>query len=385
MPVKYLFIALSLITVGCNNNTGTGGQKETSKAVPQSSQEQSGHASTPQGAQPVANGNNGNWQKLVMRPFRDNKGALLVEMPMPENWKVEAIRQQGDPGYTGPHNLKITDYPAQSFMYTNDPRMQQVYYQSGQRLRQMPGIEQIIKEDIAPQCASHGFEFVKWYEIPEVTKIDKWYNDQLYKAVPMETKNVAVGTEWKNSEGKPYFILMHLYTSQTAELNTWYYMLTDIKVDADYFEQARIQWIFTLANAHYALEPIMAYNQSEAQKAGRSWAQFNQRMAQNQASFEANQRAHVNRTEAINNAIMSGWRDRNAAMDKNQERTIDGIYERTNVVNTETGQQYKVAAGSNQYWMNNNGEYIATESHTYNPNLDENMNNVKWQELQEIK
>ena len=128
----------------------------------------------------------------------------------------------------------------------------------------------------------------------------------------------------------------------------------------------------------------MAYNRSEAEKAGRSWAQFNARMEQNQANFEASQRAHINKTNAINDAIMSGWRERNAASDRMQERTIDGIYERTNVVD-ESGQKYKVESGYNQYWMNSDGEYISTDKVDYNPNLDDNMNDQKWQELKEIK
>ena len=87
----------------------------------------------------------------------------------------------------------------------------------------------------------------------------------------------------------------------------------------------------------------------------------------------------------MNDAIMSGWRERNASSDRQQANTIDGIYERTNVQDPTTGQQYKVQAGANQYWMNNNGEYISTQLHDYNPNLDDNINQQKWQQLREVK
>jgi hypothetical protein len=70
---------------------------------------------------------------------------------------------------------------------------------------------------------------------------------------------------------------------------------------------------------------------------------------------------------------------------KNKSDFIDGIYEQTNVQNPETGQSYKVTAGANQYWMNNNGEYISTKLNDYNPNLDDNMNEVKWQQLKEVR
>ncbi|CBL45260.1 Hypothetical protein HDN1F_16770 [gamma proteobacterium HdN1] len=82
---------------------------------------------------------------------------------------------------------------------------------------------------------------------------------------------------------------------------------------------------------------------------------------------------------------MQGWKDRNAASDRQQAQRIDQIYERTNVVDPSTGQGYKVDAGANHYWMNNNGEYISTDQSGYNPNLDDNMNNQRWKELQEVR
>ncbi len=109
---------------------------------------------------------------------------------------------------------------------------------------------------------------------------------------------------------------MHVIVSETAELQNWYYFSTGLQANKTAFEGARKQLIFSLANTHYPLEPIMEYNQREAEKAGKSWAAFNQRLAQNQANFEASQRAHVNRTNAINDAIMSGWRERNTAGEK---------------------------------------------------------------------
>ncbi|MEZ5054280.1 MAG: hypothetical protein R2807_05875 [Chitinophagales bacterium] len=157
-----------------------------------------------------------------------------------------------------------------------------------------------------------------------------------------------------------------------------------LEADADVFEKAKKQFVFALENMRYNLEPIMAYNKEEAQRIGKSWKEFNARMAANQAAFEAHQIAHVNKSNAINDAIMSNWKQSNAASDKRQEQFVDYIYENEKVQNTETGQTYKVQQGYNQYWMNNNGEYIGTKSNTYNPNLDENMNEQKWQELKKV-
>ena len=215
--------------------------------------------------------------------------------------------------------------------------------------------------------------------------MDRWYSEQLYKAMPSRADVAAFGIEWKTSEGNPYFLLLHINVSTSQTIQSWYYSASSLEADPTHFEAAKKQYIFSLANMHYNLQPIMTYNQQEAQRVGQSWVQHNQRMAQNQASFEASQRAFVNKSGAINDAIMSGWRERNAASDKQQEQTIDNIYERSNVQDPSTGQQYKVGAGSNQYWMNSNGEYIGTQLSTYDPNLDNNMNEQRWRELKEIK
>lgn len=367
MQTRYLLIALSLIIAGCSNNSTAQNQSKTNTTAEKSKTAPSG-----------------NWEKLQMNSFRDNQGNVIAEMPFPSSWKIATNVTKGSPSITGPNGIKITDYAGQSFLYTNDYRMQQTYYQSGQMLRAWPGIDALIQQDVAPWCANQGMQFVRSYEIPEISQVDQWYNDQLYKAVPSRNQAKAFGTEWQTADGTPYFLLLHVIVSESAELQTWYYYSTGLQADKTAFESARKQLIFSLANTHYSLEPIMAYNQREAEKAGKSWAAFNQRMAQNQANFEASQREHVNRTNAINDAIMNGYRERNAAGEKNQEQFIDAIREETKVSDP-SGKQYKVESHYNHYWMNSNGEYISTNYQDYNPNLDDNMNNQKWEQLKKVE
>lgn len=377
MCMKYMFIICGLVLMGCNtgSTTNKGAEKETNAAGREDT-EVSAALQHPEGS--------GNWEKLEMVAFKDNKGMVVAEAPYPSSWKIMQTGNPGDAAITGPNGVKVVNFPAKSFMYTNDQRLQQVYYQSGQQLTPWPGVDQLIEDYIKPQAESQGLKFIKYYEIPEVTKIDKWYSDALYKAVPSETDALAIGTDWQTADGTPYFLLIHINVSNTTQMQNWYYFASGLQAEKAFFEKARKQLIFSLANTRYALEPIMEYNQMEAQKAGQSWAAFNQRMAQNQANFEAQQRAHVNKSEAINNAIMSGWRERNASSDRQQEQFVDAINERTKVQNAETGQQFKVESHHNQYWMNSDGEYIGTNLNDYNPNLDENMNNQKWQQLKQV-
>jgi hypothetical protein len=327
----------------------------------------------------------GYWEKLAMHPFVDAKGTVIVEMPFPVSWKVAPNPRRGEPTITGPNHVKVIDFPAQSFLYTSDPQMQQVYLRGGQPLRPMPGIEQLIQQDLAPWCASQGLEFIRHYEVPEVARIDKWYNDQLYKALPADIMITAIGTEWRHSGGNLFFMLVHLNVGNGGNLQTWSYYCNGLQAEKSHFETAKRQLLFGLANARYNPQPIMEYNKAEAQRVGKSWEEHNRRLARNQAAFEASQRAFVNRSQSIHDSIMKGWNDRNAASDKAHEQFVDAITERTQVTDPATGNRYKVEGLSNQYWMNRDGEYFGTDNPYYDPNRDENMNRQNWRKLEAVK
>ena len=362
MKTIRLIVALGFCIVSCEKATA---QDEASKPADGGKEKPSGY-----------------WAKLTMQPFMDSQGMVIVEMPFPSSWKVMRNPQQGEPTITGPNGTKVFDFPLRNFTHINDPNLLRSYQMSGQPLRRMPGIAALIREDLVPFFGNMGLRLVKHYEIPELSRIDQWYNDQLFKAVPGTNKCTAIGSEWVNAAGEPHFLVTHLMVGDTAQMHLWLYWSSGLQAEKAHFPTAKNQLVFSLANARYNPEKIMAFNQSEAQKAGQSWAAFNKRMAANQAAFEANQRAHVNRSNAINDAIMSGWRARNAASDKAQEQFIDTINEKTNVVDPSTGQRMKVDSGSNTYWMNRDGKYIGTDKPAYDPNLDEALNQQNWQKLE---
>lgn len=324
------------------------------------------------------------WEKLAMHPFVDGKGTVVVEMPFPSSWKVATNPRRGEPSITGPNHIKVIDFPVQTFVYTADPQMQQIYLRGGQPLRMLPGIEQLIQQDLAPWCASQGREFVRHYEVPEVSRIDKWYSDQLYKALPSESTVKAIGTEWRHSSGNHFFMLMHLNVNVGGGLQTWSYYCSGLQAEKAHFETARKQFLFGLANARHNPQPIMEYNRAEAERVGRSWEEHNRRMAANQANFEASQRAFVNRSRAVNETIMKGWNERNASSDKAHERFVDAIAERSKVRDSETGELRKVEGLSNQFWMNQDGEYFGTDNRYYDPNRDQNMNRENWRKLEVV-
>jgi hypothetical protein len=387
---KYLFV-LAVLAAGCggadsgsaDGQIAAGSGAQPAAAVRVAGSISSAGASSESNAAPSeaeARASGGQWQKLSMIAVRDNRGRIVAEAPYPAGWELKTMARAGEPSITGPNGVVITDQPGATHIYVTDPRTAQLYHQTGQALRRWPGAEQLVMQDFVPAVAPQGWKLKNWYEVPEVATIDQWYNDQLYKAVPMQNEVIAIGTEWEGADGSPAFMITHVTVSTSATMQNWSHYSSVLKADREHFEMARKQYLFSLANTRYALEPIAEYNRMEAEKAGRSWAEHNARMARNQAAFEARQRDFVNRSNAINDSIMAGWRSRDAASDRQQAGTIDSIREEENSFSA-SGDQHKTSIHYNNYWLSSDGRYLSTNQNDYDPNRDDGLNSQSWEKL----
>ncbi len=387
---NYCIIALLLMTTACGN-TGSDETEDTAytneaetmtESNEYSDEVEEGQASKPTSTNTSKPKNNpaNNWEKLTMLPVKDAYGAITSRIPLPSNWQVNGQAKQGEPVFRGPGGLSIVQYGINSFMYVSDPYMQNMYMQSGQQLRPFPGQEAVIQQDLEPAGQQMGLTLIKSYPIPEVAKLDLWYSEQLWTVEPVQKQAYAMGSEWKKADGSKVFMLTRILVSNGSTMQNWYHYSALLEAENSYYDKAVKQYVFSVANTRYELQPIIAYNQREAQKAGQRAAAFNQRMAANQAAFQATQRAHVNASNSISEMSMQGWRDRNASSDRMQEKAVDGIWEQSNY-NSSSAETYKASNNYNQYWINGQGEYISTNDVNYNPNIDNTANNSNWEQL----
>lgn len=320
---------------------------------------------------------------LVFQPLRDpQSGMISAELPLPADWRIT----RGLPGSTsvleGPNGVKVVDYPLQMFMLPRDPRMQQLYAQSGQVVRPLPNVESLVQTDLVPWAASRGFRLVKSYSLPEIARVDQQYDDKLFKVMPARKSFWAIGSEWVDAQGKTAFLLMRgqATTPANGDLN-WGYYCTSLESTPEFFQVARRHLVHAIVNARHNPEQIAAYNQREAQAVQRSQAAHGARMQQNQQAFDAQQRAFTQRSNAAHDALQQGHDARNAASDRSHQRTINTIRGEETVTNPATGQRHQVEGGAQQYWLNNQGQYIPGNG-TYDPNADSNVNGTQWQEGQ---
>ncbi|MBT8469601.1 MAG: hypothetical protein KJN97_12725 [Deltaproteobacteria bacterium] len=320
----------------------------------------------------------------VMRPIvSPDFPEPIARVPLPAKWQLDTEHAPGEPSVVGPNGIRGYDTPFKGFSFPLDALQRQVYRQTKQKKRRFRSMEKVIEQDFVPEATKRGTHLVRTYEIPELAKYDERYHSQLYEALPSRKRFLAVGTEWEDEQGEPSFILIRLKVSEGQGSQFWSYYSHRLEAPRSVYEKAKEDLLYAVLNTEHNLAFIAANNQKEKAKSEAFWRKHRRRMNANQRNFEAQQRAFKERSDATNDAIMKGWRDRNAASDRMHDKTIDSIRDEQNMRDPSTGQSYKVESGADQYWKNDQGEYIKSDDRFYNPNRDPNVNNQDWNEMEE--
>jgi len=322
---------------------------------------------------------------ITLHPVMDAKtGMVSYQMPLPASWKIVTPQTPQDPHIVGPGGVKIYYRSGSTNTYSNDPNMQQTYQMAGQAMRPPMEISAYLQQDLVPQMTGNGFQLMKQYPIPQVAERNRAYSAKLFKVAPSRDQQFALGTEWRNQEGKPLFMIVNMSVSQGQNDVFWFTNMQALTAEEDQFEFAKRALLNGIINTQDDPQQIAAYNANEQQKANQSWSQHNTKMQQNQRNFDQQQATHRSTTDAVNKASMDSYNSRMESMDNNQRGFTNYIKDEYTVANPGDGQQYQVESGSNQYWMNNNGEYIPSNNATYDPNADNAVNNQSWQEVEVV-
>ena len=150
-------------------------------------------------------------------------------------------------------------------------------------------------------------------------------------------------------------------------------------VDEAYFTET----ISTLENAIINAKENPQWKQYVAQlnhlRAQKAAQQHQVNMQNRQAAFNAHQQKmrgiwaaqDANHASFMNRTFGSG-------SDRSQQNFINMINEEETVFNPLDGKNYQVNAGSTQYWMDSEGNYIKNDDLFYNPNGGIDLGNREW-------
>ena len=314
--------------------------------------------------------------QLIIQKMVDPKtGAIYSTIELPANWQINT---KGAAMAESNYGVKLFYLPPHFYVNYQDQYMQQMFVQSGGKPRPFISIETIIDQDLMPIAKKENSKFVRQYDLPKVAEADRKLDALMYKAMPSKQEFRAVMTEWMDAKGNPYALIIHQNGSLSNGMMMWSYFCHALEAKPETYEKGKAAAIHGLETTLYNPKSFIAYNQQEANNARASWAAHNQKMQQNQTNFEAQQSAHVAKSEAINNSIMKNYNDKMASSDRNHNRFLNYIKDEKTVTNNRTGEKHQVETGGTEYWMNGDGRYIKSNDPNYDPNRNPETNNEEW-------
>lgn len=284
----------------------------------------------------------------------------------------------------GPNNLKTFNTPMKFHIHYTNPQtaqwMQQ-YSSTARMMRPMVSNQQIMNEEVNTRMAKSGFQLVGQKRIP---RAERYIRNELNKSGAQKARLDLYSTEWTNNKGQKALVnLVKIAMQQPLPFGDsmvmWFYSLDYMFVDANKFD-ATIDELLTAAEATKENPQWKQYvaqlNKVRQQKAIQ---QHRMNMQNRQAAFNAHQQK-MKGIWAAQDANHASFMNRNfgSGSDISQKRFVNMINEEETVYNPSTGQNYQVQAGSTEYWMDSDNNYIKNDDYFYNPNGDINLNNREW-------
>lgn len=342
--------------------------------------------------------------------LRDAHTGLVVgSTQFPSQWKVISrpiyTMDQKVPTFLiqmeGPNNFKSFNVPTTFKVSYQNPEMAQSMKQLGMgpMMRPLVRNEVIFKEEVNPRMEKSGFRLLGNKPVAEFESVVR---SRMQEAGVGNAHLECSATEWTNQKGEKALARIVKIAHQQPGMNNdgftlWFYNVDYIFVDKDHFESALDQMVEV--DKSYTENPewrqyLTNLSNQRAQEAQRQWQNTQQLLDQNQqyihqshqqrmndrwASFNAH-KEKMKGIYAAQDANHAAFMNRNfgAGSDTQHKRYINTIRGEETVYNPQTGSNYQVNAGSMEYWMDSQGNYIENNDVYYTPNGDINLNQREW-------
>ena len=376
-PLLSLFVLFVTACDGSPQHNQTGNDYGTTEQQQQAPNQQAENSNVPTAT--------GGGEKVVMYAVKDqNTGMVSQQVPYPASWKVSEATQGNAPAITGPGGVKVYYWGGESFTYSNDPYTQQTYQMAGVPMRLPVDINTYVQQDVAKVMGKKGMRLVKQYPLPQVAASNQAYASKLYKTERTRDQYLSMGTEWTDANGEQTFMIVNMMVSESQSLLFWNTHMQLVSAEKGYMASAKAALVNSIVNTQYNPQQIAAYNASEQRKHSQSQTQFNAQQQENQRHFDQRQQLHRETQEYVNKSSTDAYNYRQQVNDGLQHSFNNYINDENTVRDNTTGEHYQVQTGANQYWMNNNQEYIQSNDALYNPNADQNTWDQQWQEVEVV-
>ncbi len=311
--------------------------------------------------------------------FDPNFNLIRSRLAFPTNWKQH---DTGKYSFTGPNGIKIYPEYIDIFEFSNDHQTNLRNQQLGLPVRYPMTFDEIIEAVFMEDARRMNLELVKKYPIPQLSAWESRFDAQKFRGLPANTSFESYGIEWKGPNGLSYLTILHHFVSLDNYGGYWGFRRSNLEAENHIFDQAKKDFIAGLINQQINPKWLQAYNQFHYKKALESYAGHQKELALIKSAGQKSTALHNERMAAMDRN-MKKWKNNQKSNDDMHNKTIRTIHETSVVSNPNSKVSYNVDAGANQYWINQEGEYIMSNNALYNPNLEAGTNNQTWVEYQE--
>lgn len=325
-------------------------------------------------------------ETIKYHDYMDPKlGIVQTRYPIPKSWTVNT--PGSDVYIEGPDKLKVFKTETSQYGWSNDPMMQQTIQMSGYQLAQPMENREVIRQFLEPGAEQQGYKLLKVYDLPEIAGFWQRY----FHAMPntgTRRSVEATGSEWQSDNGLKSFIVLVRSQYMNQEMLLWNFQTTELEASPEYFDEAKNAYLYAFANAKMNPEWISQMNGRLIGSMERNRAFWKQASQQSAAAHQQRMNAIASRGNTarsigetysdILDISHKGYLNRSSINDAGHSKSIRSINETTLIGNHETGEHYDVPAGSNYYWVSDDGVYIGTDNPLFNPNVESGVNDKEW-------
>ncbi len=327
-------------------------------------------------------------QQVVYKEFPDPRtGMVQTRMPLPADWQV-VPDAEGQNTVQSRSGVAISAPYVATYHYTPDPQMQGYLQQAGHAVAPPMALGAFFEAQFLPHVAQQGYRLTRAYALPGVRARQEALARQRASTGGQRSVD-AMGSEWVGPNGERSFAVLVLQATAKPNYVVWQVSITELEAPPAGFDAARDAYVRGLENIEANPAFIAYMNQQLMQNAQANDAYAASQMAQSQrlhqqrmndiAAAGAAARANGQTYRQILDQSHQGYMDRSRMSDAGQAYAVDGIREETVIAGANGGQAYVAPAGAGNYWVNRNGEYIATEDANFDPRVRQDLNQQGWE------
>lgn len=321
-------------------------------------------------------------KKLKLHKINNQQFKMIFGvMPIPSTWKV-VNNKKDNIMFEAPNGTKIYGERFNTFYYSNNDQLNYISQQNGSQIKAPKDINRVLNEDFKPYLESNGLKYLRQFPLPQLATADKQLDNLMFKSTPEEKKYECIVTEWEDKNGNKSLGIIRYFTCYYPTIGgmNWGYTLNALEAPKLVYENAKEDYINALLNLQVNPNWLQKNNQYYAQISRQSNASHQQRMA----DIRKQGQAIINNGKTYSSILDSShesWKRRNTMTDVGQSKSVDAVWERSNMSN-QNGNQYQVEGYYNNVWKNDNNEYVATDNTNWNPNVDNTTNGINWDKLE---